>query len=161
MTLAGSELDTASSPRRVWLVRLAILGSILLSGAALVGAVIARLEMISAPVPTVLGLRLGVTPEELRARRPGGEWTSRVEASGDLALERPGERYQFHEGLLVAVDVQLRAGEPDAAGPPLAVTPVTVVERRPLGAGVRVRMISRTCPTHAEEAERLVAGGSR
>lgn len=148
---------TTDDVRRVWLVRVAILASIALSGAALVGAVIARLELLSAPVPSVLGLRLGISPDELRARRSGGEWTTRLEASGDLSLSRGAERYEFHEGMLVAVELELPAAEPDAAGPPIVVTPVTVLVREPTSSGVRVRMISRTCPTHAGEAERLAA----
>jgi len=123
--------------------------------------VITRLEQISAPVPTVLGLRLGATPDEVRTSRGGGEWTSRVEPSGDLSLSRGSERFEFHEGQLVAVSVEVPPGEPAATGPAIVVTPLTVLVREPAGPLVRLRMISRTCPTHAEEADRLVASVSR
>ena len=157
MSRSAVGAETSPSSRRTWALRAAILASIVLSGVALVGAVIARLEILSAPVPTLLGLRLGVTPDEVRARRAGGEWTTRVEPSGDLSLVRGDERYEFHEGLLVAVAVALDAHEPDAIGPALVVTPVTVLVREPTQGGIQVRMISRTCPTHSEEAERLAA----
>ena len=147
--------------RRVWWVRAAIVASIVLSGTALVGAVITRLEELSAPVPAVLGLRLGATPDEVRTSRGGGDWTSRVEPSGDLSLSRGEEHYEFHEGQLVAVSIVVAPGEPDATGSAFVLTPLTVLVREPAGEFVRVRMISRTCPTHAEEADRLAASVPR
>jgi hypothetical protein len=143
------------SDRRTWIVRAAILGSIALTGAAVVGAVLERLEAMSAPVPTVRGLRLGLTPDEVRAQRTGGEWTTRAEASGDLTLERAGERYEFHEGLLVAATVDLATHDPESAGPARLLSPGSVLVRQPTGSGVRLRLVSRDCPTHAEEARRL------
>lgn len=146
------------SDRRTWVVRGAILGSIALTGAAAVGAVLDRLEAMSAPVPTVRDVRLGMTPDEVRARRGGGEWTTLVEASGDLALERPGERYEFHEGLLVAVTLELAATDPEARGAGRMLSPGSVLVRQPTESGVRVRLVSRDCPTHVDEARRLAGG---
>jgi hypothetical protein len=138
-------------------VRGAILGSITLTGAAVVGAVIERLETMSAPVPTVRGVRLGLTPDEVRAQRGGGEWTTQVQASGDLALERAGERYEFHEGRLVAASLDVAANDPEGAGPARLLTASSVLVRQPTASGVRLRLVSRDCPTHAEEARRLAA----
>lgn len=141
----------------VWTVRAAILVSIALSGVAVVGVVLERLESMSAPVPSVHGLRLGATVDEVRAAREG-EWTSRVDQSGDLLLSRDGESYWFHEAGLVAMDVTVLPEAADASGPRLTVTDGSVLTRTQEGAGVRVRLISRTCPTHAQLAEALVAG---
>lgn len=144
------------TPPRVWVVRTAILASIALSGAAVVGVVLDRLEAMSAPVPSVHGLRLGATPDEVRAAREG-EWTSRVDQSGDLVLSRDSETYAFHEGGLVAIDVVLGSTAADAQGPELVVTSGSVMARDRTAQGVRVRLVSRTCPTHAESAQALVA----
>lgn len=148
---------TAAAPpgaARTWVVRGAILGSIALSGTAVVGAVIARLEAMSAPVPSVHGIRLGASPDDVRDRRAGEGWTTRVSTGGDLVLERPGETYEFHEGLLVAATVEI--AEVDS-GPPREITPSSVLVRDRTAAGTRVRLVSRECPTHAEEAGRLAA----
>jgi hypothetical protein len=145
----------APSSARTWAVRGAILASIALSGTAIVGAVLARLEAMSAPVPSVHGLRLGVTPEDVRQRRAGEGWTTQVSASGDLVLERPGEVYEFHEGMLVAATVEVDQSDP---GPAREITPTSVLVRDRTGSRTRLRLVSRGCPTHAEEAARLVAG---
>ena len=151
--------DTTSTPlgaNNPWIVRGAILVSVLLSCVAIVGVVLDRLEAMSAPVPSVLGLRLGATVDEVRAARGGSDWTTRVDQSGDLEVARADESYSFHEGLLVAVDAQVAGTATDASGPPREVTPGTVLAREPSGSGVRLRLVSRTCPTHAEAAEALV-----
>lgn len=140
---------------RVWGVRAAILSSIALSGAAVVGVVLDRLEAMSAPVPTVHGVRLGATPDEVRSLREG-EWTSMVDQSGDLVLVRQGESYAFHEGALVSVDVVVPSASPDALGPDGVVTAGSVLVRDRGETSVRIRLVSRTCPTHADAAERLV-----
>jgi hypothetical protein len=144
----------------VWVVRVAILASIALSGAAVVGVVLDRLDAMSAPLPSVLGLRLGATPDEVRAAREG-DWTSRVDQSGDYELSREGETYAFHEGGLVAVDVLVPASAADAQGPGLVVTTGSVLARERLAEGVRVRLVSRTCPTHADTAQALVGRAGR
>lgn len=144
------------SGRRAWLVRGAIIGSIVLTGAAVVGMLIDRLEAMSAPIPSIRGVRLGMTSDEIRTLRSGGGWTTVVDASGDLALERPGERYEFHEGLLVAATVELAHGEAEASGPARSVSSGSVLVRQTTQSGARLRLVSRVCPTHADEARRLV-----
>jgi hypothetical protein len=143
--------DTRS---KIWAVRAAILVSIALSGAAAVAVVLQRLEALSAPVPTALGLRLGSTVDEVRAVRGAGEWTTRVDATGDLEIARGEERYSFHEGLLVAVDALVLPA--DGEGPPFELSDASVLVREPVGGRIRVRLVSRTCPTHAEAANALV-----
>lgn len=151
-----------ATPRRVWLARASLTGSILLVGVALVGAVVERLEAISTPPPAVRGLRLGLALDEVRSQLGGEGWTTQLDTWGDLVLARPGERYDFHEGQLVRVEVTLEASDADAAGADRVVTPLTVLSRERTSDGrVTVRMISRLCPTHREEAEALAASAAR
>jgi hypothetical protein len=151
-------------PRKVrasWAVRLAILVSIAASGAAIVGVVLARLEAMSAPVSSVRGLRLGSRPEEVRQSRGGEGWTTSLDGTGDLLLARQDELYAFHEGALVAIDVVLPDGDPEAAGPDLVISEVSVLARDHLGSRVRVRLVSRVCPTHAAAAGELLRRAER
>jgi hypothetical protein len=134
---------------------MAILVSITLSGGAVVGIVLDRLEAMSAPLSSIHGLRLGATPDEVRSVREG-EWTSSVDGTGDLVLSRDGESYAFHEGALVAVDLLLARDAIDAQGPDLVVTEGSVLARDFETQRVRVRLVSRTCPTHAETARILL-----
>ena len=112
--------------------------------------------------PTVLGARLGMTPDELRARvdaRDVGVWTSSL-VGGDWVLDRRAigseGRFEFHEGQLVAV----RAEGPRSADlpttPPFEVTPGSVLVRAVDHDRVQITLLSRGCPTHHEEAEALV-----
>jgi hypothetical protein len=114
--------------------------------------------------PSLLGLRLGATPDMVRARLTAASF--RTELGEDVALVAdeeiaegvaPGARFEFHDGQLVAVRVALRSGHPDAGGERLIATPATVLSRASEGDLVRVSLLARTCPTHREEAERLVA----
>lgn len=146
----------ATTPRHPWLARGAILLSIALACVGVTGVVIERLEAMSAPVPTVLGLRLGATPDEVRASRGGEGWTTRVDQTGDLLLERDGEHYSFHEGLLVAVDVLVRLGDPGADGPAREVSVGSVLARDASPPSVRIQLVSRTCPTHTATVDRLL-----
>ncbi len=160
MSEGARSLSPSRGATNPWLVRGAVIVSVVFACAAATGVVIDRLEAMSAPVPSVLGLRLGATVDDLRAARGGDDWTTRVDQSGDLEVSHGEDRYSFHEGLLVAVDVRLDASMPDASGPPRVVTAGSVLVRDPSDSGVRVRLVSRTCPTHAEAAEALVRGPS-
>lgn len=151
-------------PRRTW-QRAALLGLVLLTGLGATSLAASALAPLAAPSPpSVLGLRLGATPDMVRARL--GSTSFRTELGEDVALVAdapisddvaPGARFEFHDGQLVAVRVDLRAGHDDASGDALHATPATVLSRAPEGDFVRVRLLARTCPTHREEAERLVA----
>jgi hypothetical protein len=124
-----------------------------------------------------LGVRLGMTPRDVRERfQPGGEggWTTTVGGSADdtvLAWKArepdtcrapasgcarvPTGRFEFHLGMLVAMRALVR----EAAPPPERVeaTPKTVTVRRPGPGGTEVTVLARDCPTHHDEAERLAA----
>jgi hypothetical protein len=147
---------TPSSAAIVTWRRLAILASIVLLSVAMTGVALNRLERMSAPLPSVLGLRLGARVEDVREARGNEGWTTRVDQTGDLVLERPDERYDFHEGLLVAVDVRLDATSRDAAGPAIEVTAASVLARESTPSGARVQLVSRTCPTHSAAVDLLM-----
>lgn len=123
-----------------------------------------------APNEIVPGVRLGMTPRDVRDRFEGGgtgTWQTKVGggagASDDTLLEwsATGDRsratharFEFHLGMLVAVRAHLR--EPISA-PRIDLTPKTVTVRAPEGGGTEVTILSRDCPTHHDEAEALAA----
>jgi len=150
-------------PRWTW-QRGALLGLVLLTGLGATSLAASALAPLGAP-PSVLGLRLGATPDMVRARLTSASF--RTELGEDVALVAdgaiaadvaPGARFEFHDGQLVAVRLDLLPNHPDAHGVPLIATPATVLARAPAGDLVHVSLLARTCPTHREEAERLVAG---
>ena len=110
-------------PRRTW-QRAALLGLVLLTGLGATSLAASALAPLAAPSPpSVLGLRLGATPDMVRARL--GSTSFRTELGEDVALVAdapisddvaPGARFEFHDGQLVAVRVDLRAGHDDASG---------------------------------------------
>lgn len=152
-------------PRWTW-QRAALLGLVLLTGLGATSLAASALAPLGASSPpSVLGLRLGATPDMVRARLASASF--RTELGEDVALVAddaiaadvaPGARFEFHDGQLVAVRLDVHSSHPDAHGDALIATPATVLSRAPEGDLVRVSLLARTCPTHREEAERLVAG---
>lgn len=144
----------------------ALLGLVLLTGLGATSLCARALEgplgMGAAP-PSIVGLRLGATPDMVRDRFAGVLF--RTELGEDVALVtdmplapgiEPGARFEFHDGQLVAVRLLLASEHPDAPGDRLVATPGTVLSRTPEADGrVRAILLSRTCPTHRDEAERL------
>lgn len=125
------------------------------------------------------GVRLGMTPRDVRARfesGAGGEgaWQTKLGAgagvSDDTVLEwtassqegrASSARFEFHLGMLVAVRAHLREG---LAAERVDLTPKTVTLRSP-GApgagGTDVTILSRDCPTHRQEAESLASKSAK
>lgn len=107
-----------------------------------------------------------MTPDDVRARFSPGRGTFRSEVSGtDTALvwEAPGAepaRFEFHDGQLVAVRLRLVPSAAEADGPALRTTPGSVLARTAGADRVDVVLLSRTCPTHHDEAERIVSGAA-
>jgi len=118
----------------------------------------------------VPGVRLGMSPRDVRDRFDGGgagSWQTKVGggagATDDTVLEWSAvgdatrattARFEFHLGMLVAVRAHLR----QPAGPErVDLTPKTVALRAPGGGGTDVTILARDCPTHHEEAESLAA----
>lgn len=120
----------------------------------------------STPEP-ILGVRLGMTPAQVRDRfgtAVGGSF--RTEAMGeDLALvwvPGAGEtsvraaRHEFHLGLLVAMRLTLDPSAPAARGPSMELTDVSLLTRERMGPDVLVTWLARSCPTHADEVRRRI-----
>ena len=127
---------------------------------ALAGRAIAA--RLADPRPSVLGTRLGMSADEVRAHADSsgvGDWTSSVVA-GDWVLERRrGDltvRFELHEGQLVAVRAEGSGSSGLADRPELEVTPGSVLVRDVDRGRVRITLLSRVCPTHHVEAEALV-----
>jgi hypothetical protein len=123
-----------------------------------------------APNAVLPGVRLGMSPRDVRDRFDGGgagTWQTKVGggagASDDTILEwsATGDRsratharFEFHLGMLVAVRAHLR----EAIGASrVDLTPKTVTVRAPEAGGTEVTILARDCPTHHDEAEALAA----
>jgi hypothetical protein len=111
-----------------------------------------------------------MTPEQVRERfdaQGAGCWRTEVRGT-ELALIRwPGggldreARFEFHLGMLVALRLDLPEDAPEAAGPAVETRSGSVVARRRDEPGrVRVSVLARDCPTHAEEVARILSGRS-
>jgi hypothetical protein len=145
-------------------VRRAIVVLAVLSVAAIVAITYPWVQSLSRdPRPSVLGVRLGMTADEVRARvdeAGPSEWSSSV-VGGDWVLEsHRGPRqatFEIHEGQLVAIRVEGPTSSDLPTDPDYEETPGSVLVRRTEGDTTRITLLSRACPTHRDEAERLVA----
>jgi len=119
----------------------------------------------SAPEP-VLGVRLGMTPAQVRERfAPGVEGTYRSEAMGEdfaLVWEPASDegvreaRHEFHLGQLVALRLTVAEESDVASGDAMQLTDVSLLTREPTEDGVRITWLARSCPTHADEVRRRI-----
>jgi hypothetical protein len=109
-------------------------------------------------------VRLGMTPADVRATfAPPAAGTSqwRLDSSGANAIEWRGSgrsfRFEFHNAQLMAVRAILESRDPSTHGDALEVSTATVLRRRAREDGrVELTLLARDCPTHAEEARRLI-----
>ncbi|MBZ0116922.1 MAG: hypothetical protein K8H88_08005 [Sandaracinaceae bacterium] len=151
--------------QRLWIALVATL--LIVPAAWALGSAVWK--AISPPASTVLlGVRLGLTPSQARsALQTGAQGSFRTETSGeDLALiwtpqagaSSPvrSARLEFHLGQLVALRAELSPSAPESAGPARAVTATSVLARDRRGDAVQITWLARSCPTHADEARRLV-----
>lgn len=114
-----------------------------------------------AHAPQVWGLWLDMRPTELRAQldaRGDATWTTRLEA-GDWVLERTSATehgtFELHEGRLVAIRAEGPVADDNPASPSFELSDESVLVRVVEGERVRTTVLSRTCPTHHDEAEQL------
>jgi hypothetical protein len=125
-----------------------------------------------APESEFFGVRLGFSAADTRARfRPTGEGAWEARSASATALEWSGSSpgavptrasFEFHQGMLVAARYELPGEAPVAQGRALEVTPATVVARQAgEGGGVRLVVLSRSCPEHVAEVRRLMAGAAK
>jgi hypothetical protein len=135
------------------------------------------------PNEAIPGVRLGMTPRDVRARfedGAAGSWQTKVgggagvsddtvlewTTGGDPKSRATTVRFEFHLGMLVAVRAHLRE---TLAAERVDLTPKTVTVRTPGGGGMAagtggpggrgtdVTILARDCPTHRQEAETLAA----
>lgn len=81
------------------------------------------------------------------------DWKAVAPSRATLAAAR----FEFHNGMLVAVRADLPAGDALASGPPLATSPASVLVREKREGGVGYRLIARDCPAHRDEVSRILA----
>lgn len=129
-----------------------------------------------APADAIPGVRLGMSPRDVRDRfEAGGEgsWQTRLGgatgATDDTIVEWTAKseksrvtqaRFEFHLGMLVAIRAHVRDATPAQR---IDVTDRTVTVRTPGpdgSGGTDVMTLARDCPTHREEAEALAAKGT-
>lgn len=111
-------------------------------------------------------VRLGMTPADVRATfapPAAGPSQWRVDSSGETALEWRGSgrsfRFEFHNAQLMAVRAVLDSRDPSTHGDALEVSTATVLRRHAREDGrVELTLLARDCPSHAEEARRLITG---
>lgn len=124
----------------------------------------------SSPTTDFHGVRLGMSPGDVRQRfkAPPGTWrvTSGDEMLVDYSPDQgavPKVRFEFHSGMLVAIRATVDPNDLAAVAPapPREVTPGTVLARDPADGKVAVTWLSRDCPTHKDEAERLAGASSK
>ena len=120
----------------------------------------------SSPTTDFHGVKLGMTAGDVRERfrGPAGAWkaTTGEEMLLDYSPDTGGApkvRFEFHAGMLVAIRAKLDLHDPSAAASARReVTPGAVLTREADRQSVSLVWLSRDCPTHKEEAERLVRG---
>lgn len=115
------------------------------------------------------GVRLGMSPRDVRERfaAGAGTWTSEATTddycvrwspiAGHAAVAPETVTFEFHTGALVAVRSELPTSASFAGGPALIVTGSGVLRRVRTGTHVHVDLLARDCPTHAAEAAALAA----
>ncbi len=114
------------------------------------------------------GVHLGMTPADVRARFDAareGALRASLGDGGAYALELAGgagtvrsARLEFHEGLLVAIRAELDPRDPLAGAQGRAVSGAAVrVMREGPNGSVALTILSRTCPTHADEVRSLLS----
>jgi hypothetical protein len=108
-----------------------------------------------------------MAPRDVRERfHPGAEgtWQTGLGAGDDTVLEWasrdpaasvPDARFEFHNGMLVAIRARTKEQAPALS---ITSTPKTVTLKAPaLEGGTKVVVLARDCPTHKDEAEALAA----
>lgn len=116
-------------------------------------------------VPDFHGVRLGMTPREVRDRFDvrGDFRVSTDSATDDITMRFvPAQaaavttaQFEFHMGALVAVRADVTKGDPAWSGDETIATRAEVLHRERAASSTHIDWLSRECPTHAAEAKRL------
>jgi len=161
----------STSSRRRWLrtAALAAAAGGLLFALVVAGCLVSLslLHVRSAPSWRERGVTLGMSEREVQSAftdGPAGAW-SRELACGGVALEwtrvvpqaaTRWARFEFHDGLLVAIRLQVE--EASTARVEQSVTAVR--QERPFRGGTEITILTRSCATHAAEAEQIAWAAS-
>jgi hypothetical protein len=120
-------------------------------------------------IPDFYGVRLGMSPRDVRERFAGGQgaWTSEATrddyavhwtaAAGHEASLPDAATFEFHTGALVAVRADLPASASFARGHARIVTKSAVLSLSRGSGKLHADLLARDCPTHATEAAALAA----
>ncbi len=111
------------------------------------------------------GVRLGMTAEQVRASFQPGTWTTSMDEEGTVLLdwlpEQAGQveqaRFEFHQGLLVAIRTTLSTDHPQASDPSGFDDDVLRHVSTAGAQSVQVLWITRNCPIHRAEVEALLS----
>jgi hypothetical protein len=116
-------------------------------------------------IPDFHGVRLGMTPREVRDRFDvhGDFRVSTDSATDDITMRfEPGQsaavtsaQFEFHMGALVAVRADVTKADPAWSGDDTTATRAEVLHRDRSASVTHIDWLSRECPTHAAEANRL------
>lgn len=150
---------------RTWLLPLLILIPALFALAMLIRTIAGSGS--PSEMPTIRGVRLGMTADQVRQRFERGAQASwRTEIAGtDMTLIRAAggsldreARFEFHDGMLVAIRMDLPSEAPEASGDRIAISPASVTSRTIILDGrTSLAVLARDCPTHAEEVSRILS----
>ena len=157
--MSRDEVGQVRRRRWAWLVLMPPLCALLL--------VIVLGTSASSPGMEIRGVRLGMTPAQVRTRFDGGApsvWRTDVGGADPVLVRMPGgafdraARFEFHAGMLVAIRLDLPEDGPYARGPSLQTSGAAILSRMPNSFGrMQVDLLARDCPSHAEEVSRRLA----
>lgn len=116
-------------------------------------------------IPDFHGVRLGMTPREVRDRFDvHGDFRVSTDAATDDITMRfepappaavTSAQFEFHMGALVAVRADVTKSDPAWSGDETTATRAEVLHRDRKASTTHIDWLSRECPTHAAEANRL------
>lgn len=158
-------LDERVTDARPFAPRLLLSIAALASALVLLSLAVAHFgNALSAPL-AFHGVRLGLAPEDVRARYAlAGTWTS-VPADELTLAWSPADprgtvreaRFEFHLGSLVAIRARVPASDEAAHGDPVSVSSAALLARSRRSDGdIDVLFVARDCPTHAKEVAKLL-----
>lgn len=117
------------------------------------------------------GVKLGMGLRDVRERYDGafdgGTWTTDIASSLTVLAWSPSPgaaattRFEFHNGMLVAVRADLSPSDPLAAGPRISESKSSVVLRDQKDDRKTFTLIARDCPVHRPEVEAILAQRSK
>lgn len=114
-----------------------------------------------------LGMGLRDVREKFDAAADGGTWTTSMSAGLTVLAWSPSEssssntRFEFHNGMLVAVRAPLASADPLASGPRVSESKSTVALREEKAGVKELTLIARDCPAHRAEVDSILSRRSK